>query len=152
MVSVILEEKLRERLRTATTSPQAKNIEFEVAVTETIKFYYPDLNERQLSICVEVIYMLWDLSGLRPLNELIFRQINHPENKHALFSTAKEVRSTISELKKKGILWEKVTSWGIIFKEKTVTSRKRIVGFVRKEVEDQALKALADAGSEGAFI
>lgn len=133
MVTVILEERLRERLRAALASPAAKDIECEVAVTETIKYYYPDLGDRELLLCVELIFVLWD-GCLRSMDELVVRQLNRSEDRHRLFSTEEQVLSTIAELEKKNILWEKVTDLGT-----------KITGLVRKEVEDQALKAMADA-------
>ena len=134
MAIVILEEKLRERLRAALVSPAAKDIEYEVAVTETIKYYYPDLGDRELLLCVELIFVLWDGAGLRSMDELIARQLNRSVDKHHLFSTEEQVRCTIADLEKKNIIWEKTTNLGI-----------KITGFVRREVEDQALKAMVDA-------
>lgn len=137
-----LEAKLKECLRAAINS--TSELEWKVAVRETIRFYYPDLNEKQLAVCEEVIHMLWDLDGLRPMDEVVFRKVNPSRFESRLFSSKKEVLGTIAELKQKNVLWEKVTIWTIECAEKTISRRKRIIGFVSKDVENKALFAMGE--------
>ena len=59
------------------------------------------LDEKEMSVCESIVYMLWDLDGLRPMDELIHR-LTHPGTlERHVFSTEAEVLNTIAVLKRK---------------------------------------------------
>ena len=101
-----------------------------------------------MSVCENIVYMLWDLDGLRPMDELIHR-LTHPGTlERHVFSTEAEVLNTIAVLKEKKIIFDKFTTWTIKYKEKKVSHPKRIIGFAIKPIEDQALSAMSEACTE----
>ncbi len=142
MGTVKLDSRLRERLRERIMLANQDDWTDEVAARETIRFYYPDLNEKEMSVCENIIYMKHDLV---PLDELVFRLADPGRMKSHVFSTEAEVLNTITALKEKNIIFDKSTSWTIKAEEKRVSLPEKIIGFCIKAIEDQALTAMNEA-------
>ena len=145
MGTVKLDSRLREKLRERIMLAKQDDWPDEIAVRETIRFYYYELDEKEMSVCENIVYMLWDLDGLRPMDELIHRLTHSGTLKRLVFSTEAEVLNTIAVLKEKKIIFDKFTTWTIKYKEKKVSYPKRIIGFAIKPIEDQALSAMSEA-------
>jgi len=145
MGTVKLDSRLRERLREHIKLANQDDSPDEIAVRETIRFYYPELDEKEMSVCENIIYMLWDLDRLRPMDEIIYRLTHTGTPKRHAFSTEADVLNTIEVLKEKKIIFDKFTTWTIECKEKKVSFPKRIIGFAIKPIEDQALSAMSEA-------
>ena len=83
------------------------------------------IDEKEMSVCESIVYMIWDLDGLRPMDELIHR-LTHPGTLEShVFSTEAEVLNTIAILKEKRIIFDEFTTWTIEYKGKKVSRPKK---------------------------
>jgi hypothetical protein len=88
-----------DRLRLGTDGMWTK---IDKSYVEMLLDYYPDLNQKEMAVCLAICDVIWDLNGNTEYNAVI--EYSLKEERRELFVDEKAVEDTIKQLIEKGIL------------------------------------------------
>ena len=111
--------------------------ESETPICRLILEKFPDLNMRELAVCSEVLWTIWDI-GAADYNQVIYRIVT---SYMGLFSGLSQLQNTIQFLVHKGIVFQKI-GYALIGEEQS-KSKPFIHLTLSPELVDKGLKSIS---------